>query len=324
MLKGCHVFLAHVTTKETEDKSEEKRLEDILIVQDFLKVFLEDLSGLPPTRQVEFQIDLIHGVAPITRAPYRIILSNERSVEDCKSYRQRLYKTQFLTMGRSEDKEEHEEHLKLILELLKKDELYAKFSKCEFWIPKDTMEIRQFLGLAVIIRRIHRRDFQKWLSIDQAYSEESRSFEWGCKLEAAFQNWKNKLSQIEAQKLENFKNKDVGDMIRKDIPKEKLEPRADKTLCLNGKSWLQCYGDLRTVIMNESHKSKYSIHLGSDKMYHDMKKLYWWPNMKADIATNVRKYFTCVKFKEEQQRPSGFVTPPTLDCAAEIATGVNK
>ncbi|GJX65630.1 putative reverse transcriptase domain-containing protein [Tanacetum coccineum] len=60
-------------------------------------------------------------------------------------------------------------------------------------------------------------------------------------------------------------------------------------------SWLPCYGDLRTVIMHESHKSKYSIHPGSDKMYQDMKKLYWWPNMKADIATYVNKCLTCAK-----------------------------
>nr|GEY39723.1 putative reverse transcriptase domain-containing protein [Tanacetum cinerariifolium] len=80
--------------------------------------------------------------------------------------------------------------------------------------------------------------------------------------------------QIEAQKLANIKNEDVGGMIRKDIPKEKLEPRADGTLCLNGRIWLPCYGDLRTVIMHESHKSKYSIHPGFDKMYQDMKKLY--------------------------------------------------
>ncbi|GJW07494.1 putative reverse transcriptase domain-containing protein [Tanacetum coccineum] len=82
-------------------------------------------------------------------------------------------------------------------------------------------------------------------------------------------------AQIEALKLENLENEDVGGMIRKDIPKEKLEPRADETLCLNGKSWLPCYGDLRSVVMHESHKSKYSIHPGSDKMYQDMKKLYW-------------------------------------------------
>ncbi|GKD21447.1 putative reverse transcriptase domain-containing protein, partial [Tanacetum coccineum] len=115
-------------------------------------------------------------------------------------------------------------------------------------------------------------------------------------------------AQTEAQKPENLKNEDVGGMIRKDIPKEKLEPRADKTLCLNSRSWLQCYGDLRTVIMHESHKSKYSIHPGSDKMYQDMKKLYWWPNMKADIATYVSKCLTCAKVKVEHQRPSGYDT----------------
>ncbi|GKE13847.1 putative reverse transcriptase domain-containing protein [Tanacetum coccineum] len=74
-------------------------------------------------------------------------------------------------------------------------------------------------------------------------------------------------AQIKAQNPENLKNKDVGGMIKKDIPKEKLEPRADGTLCLNGRSWFPCYDDLRTVIMHESHKSKYSIHLSSDKMY---------------------------------------------------------
>ncbi|GJT18730.1 putative reverse transcriptase domain-containing protein [Tanacetum coccineum] len=89
----------------------------------------------------------------------------------------------------------------------------------------------------------------------------------------------------EARKPENIKNEDVGGMLvenSKDPEKlriEKLEPRTDGTLCFNGRSWLARYGDLRTVIMHESHKSKYSIHPGSDKMYQDMKKLYWWPNM---------------------------------------------
>ncbi|GJS04724.1 putative reverse transcriptase domain-containing protein [Tanacetum coccineum] len=92
-------------------------------------------------------------------------------------------------------------------------------------------------------------------------------------------------AQIEAQKPENIVNEDVGGIIRRDIPKERLEPRADGTLCLHSRSWIPCYGDLRSVIMHESHKSKYSIHPGSEKMYQDVKKLFWWPNMKADIAT---------------------------------------
>ncbi|GJV61422.1 putative reverse transcriptase domain-containing protein [Tanacetum coccineum] len=119
-------------------------------------------------------------------------------------------------------------------------------------------------------------------------------------------------AQIEAQKPENLVNEDVGGMIRKDIPKERLEPRADGTLCLHGMSWLPCYGDLRSVIMHESHKSKYSIHPGSEKMYQDVKKLYWWPNMKADIATYVSKCLTCTRVKAEHQRPSRLLVHPEI------------
>ncbi|GJV76916.1 putative reverse transcriptase domain-containing protein, partial [Tanacetum coccineum] len=119
-------------------------------------------------------------------------------------------------------------------------------------------------------------------------------------------------AQIEAQKPENLVNEDVGGIIRRDIPKERLEPRADGTLCLHGRSWIPCYGDLRSVIMHESHKSKYSIHPGSEKMYQDVKKLYWWPNMKADIATYVSKCLTCARVKAEHQRPSGLLVQPEI------------
>ncbi|GJR00304.1 putative reverse transcriptase domain-containing protein [Tanacetum coccineum] len=72
LLEGCPIFLAHVTMKKAEDKSKEKQLEEVPIVQDFPEVFPEDLPGIPPTRQVEFQIDLIPGAAPVARAPYRL------------------------------------------------------------------------------------------------------------------------------------------------------------------------------------------------------------------------------------------------------------
>ncbi|GJT80079.1 hypothetical protein Tco_1054421 [Tanacetum coccineum] len=121
---GCLIFLAQVTKKEIEDKSEEKRLKDVPTVRDFSKVFPEDLPGLPPTRQVEFQIDLVPGAAPMARPPYRL--------------------------APSELKEEHAKHLKLILELLKKEELYAKFSKCGFWLSKV-----QFLGHVIDSEGIH-------------------------------------------------------------------------------------------------------------------------------------------------------------------------
>nr|GEX16049.1 putative reverse transcriptase domain-containing protein [Tanacetum cinerariifolium] len=119
-------------------------------------------------------------------------------------------------------------------------------------------------------------------------------------------------AQIEALKPENLEKEDVCGMIRRDIPKEKLEPRADGTLCLNRRSWLPCYGELRSVIMHESHKSKYSIHPGSDKMSQDMKKLYWWPNMKANIAIYVSKCLTCARVKAKHQRPSGLLVQPPI------------
>ncbi|GJZ40951.1 putative reverse transcriptase domain-containing protein, partial [Tanacetum coccineum] len=80
--KGFPIFLAHVTAKEVEDKSEKKRLEDVPIVRDFPEVFPEDLSGLPPTRQVEFQIDLVPGAAPVARAPYRLAPSEMKELSE--------------------------------------------------------------------------------------------------------------------------------------------------------------------------------------------------------------------------------------------------
>ncbi|GJW59074.1 putative reverse transcriptase domain-containing protein [Tanacetum coccineum] len=101
-------------------------------------------------------------------------------------------------------------------------------------------------------------------------------------------------AQIEAQKPENLVNEDVGGIIRRDIPKERLEPRADGTLCLHSRNWIPCYGNLRSVIMHESHKLKYSIHPSSEKMYQDVKKLYWWPNMKADMHKCLNKVSTTI------------------------------
>ncbi|GJT51107.1 putative reverse transcriptase domain-containing protein [Tanacetum coccineum] len=113
-------------------------------------------------------------------------------------------------------------------------------------------------------------------------------------------------AQSEARKEDNFINKDLHGMINK------LEPRADGTLCLNNQSWVPCFGDLRALIMHESYKSKYSIHHGSDKIYQDLRRLYWWPNMKADITTYISKCLTCAKVKIEYQKPSGLLVQPEI------------
>nr|GFA61624.1 putative reverse transcriptase domain-containing protein [Tanacetum cinerariifolium] len=216
------------------------------------------------------------------------------------------------------DEKEHEEHRRQILKLLKKEELYAKFSKCEFWIPKV-----QFLGHVIDSQGIYVdpakiESVKDWASPKSptklcsapilALPEGSEDFIVYC--DASIKGLGDVLMQrekTEARKPENIKNEDVGGMLVENaknpeaIREQKLEPRADGTQCLNGRSWLHCYGDLRNVIMHESHKSKYSVHPGSDKMYQDMKKLYWWPNMKANIATYVSKCLTYAKLPKSSQ-----------------------
>ncbi|GKC78142.1 putative reverse transcriptase domain-containing protein [Tanacetum coccineum] len=100
----------------------------------------------------------------------------------------------------------------------------------------------------------------------------------------------------------------------------KLEPRADETLCLNNRSWIPCFGDLSALIMHESHKSKYSIHPGSDKMYHDLKKLYLWTNMKAEIDTYVSKCLTCAKVIVNRLTKSAHFLPTRKDDSLEKLT----
>ncbi|GKB61348.1 putative reverse transcriptase domain-containing protein [Tanacetum coccineum] len=95
------------------------------------------------------------------------------------------------------------------------------------------------------------------------------------------------------------------------LPKQILEAQT-KALKPENLTAEDVGGDLRTLIMHESHKSKYSIHPGFDKMYQDLKKLYWWPNMKADISAYVSRCLTCSKVKAEHRKPSGLLVQPEI------------
>ncbi|GJQ91110.1 putative reverse transcriptase domain-containing protein [Tanacetum coccineum] len=114
-------------------------------------------------------------------------------------------------------------------------------------------------------------------------------------------------AQKEAMIKKNVRAKNFG---RLTIEIFKFGP--DGTRCFGNLVWLPPFSGLRYLIMHESHKSKYSIHPGSDKMYQDLKLLYWWPNMKADIATYVSKFLTCAKVKDEHQKPSGLLQQPQI------------
>ncbi|GJU66870.1 reverse transcriptase domain-containing protein [Tanacetum coccineum] len=93
---------------------------------------------------------------------------------------------------------------------------------------------------------------------------------------------------------------------------EMIEQRSDGTLYYLDRIWVPLKGDVRTLIMDEAHKSKYSVHPGADKMYYDLRDRYWWPGMKKDIAEYVSKCLTCLKVKAEHQRPSGLLQQPEI------------
>nr|GEV23246.1 hypothetical protein [Tanacetum cinerariifolium] len=221
MAKGCQIFLAQISAKKEEDKSEGKQLKDVTVVRDYPEVFSKDFPGLPPARPVEFQIDLIPGAAPVARAPYRLALSE---MKELSKQLQELSEKGFIRPSSSP----------WGASVLKANVV------ADALIRKERIEPLRVRALVITID----------LNLPKQILE----------------------AQIEALKPENLEKEDVGGMTRRDIPKEKLEPHVDGTLCLNGRSWLPCYGDLRSVIMHESHKLKYSIHPGSDKMYQDMKK----------------------------------------------------
>ncbi|KAI3810176.1 hypothetical protein L1987_19786 [Smallanthus sonchifolius] len=115
-----------------------------------------------------------------------------------------------------------------------------------------------------------------------------------------------RMAQQEAIKEENIQNEALRGMIKQ------LEPKSDDTLYFMNRIWVPCFGNLRELVMDEAHKSKYSIHPGSDKMYKDLKELYWWPNMKGEIAIYVGKCLTCSKVKAEHQKPSGLLQQPEI------------
>ncbi|GJY59374.1 putative reverse transcriptase domain-containing protein [Tanacetum coccineum] len=111
---------------------------------------------------------------------------------------------------------------------------------------------------------------------------------------------KIQVAQSEALKQENILMENLHGL------DQQMEKKEGESLYFMDRIWVPLIGDGRTIIMDEAHKSKYSVHPEADKMYYDLRDRYWWPGMKKDIATYVSKCLTCSKVKAEHQRPSGF------------------
>ncbi|GJV99956.1 putative reverse transcriptase domain-containing protein [Tanacetum coccineum] len=220
----------------------------------------------------------------------------------------------------SYNKEEHANHLRIILELLKKEKLYAKFSKCDFWI-----RIVQFLGHLIDSQGLHVDPAKIEAKLCEAsilaLPEGNNDFVVYCDashqgLGAVLMQREKVIAYASRQLKPNEENYTTHDL--------KLGHILDqKELNMRQRRWLELLADYDYEIRYHPGKAnviadalsqkerikplQYSIHPGSDKMYQDLKKLYWWPNMKAIIAEYVGKCLTCSRVKAECQKPSGLL-----------------
>ncbi|GJU97694.1 putative reverse transcriptase domain-containing protein [Tanacetum coccineum] len=279
MEKGFPIFLAHVTTKEIEDKSEKKRLEDVPIVQDFPEVFPEDLPGLPPTRQVEFQIDLVPGAAPVARAPYRLAPSEMKELSE---QLKELSDKGFIRPSSSP---------------WGAPVLFVKKKDGSFWMCIDYQELNKLtVKNRYPLPRID--DLFDQLQGSSVYSKidlrsgyhQLRVREEDIPKTAFRTRYGHYEFQVMPFGLTN------APAVFMDLMNRVCKPYLDKFVIV--------------FIANQS--TLYIRVLTNLALYQDMKKLYWWPNMKADIATYVSKCLTCAKVKAEHQRPSGLLVQPKI------------
>ncbi|GKE10845.1 putative reverse transcriptase domain-containing protein, partial [Tanacetum coccineum] len=396
-------------------------------------------------RQVEFRIDLVLGATLVVKSPYRLAPSK---MQELSRKLQELQDKGFIRPSHSpwgapvlfmkkkdgsfriwacyfsKTKEENEVHLKLVLELPRKEKLYANFSKFEFWLQS---------GIHVDPSKIEAVKNWKAPTTPSEVRSKNQKYEWGEKEEEAFQTLKNnlcdapilsspdgiedfvvycdasnqglgcvlmqrgkviayasrqlkiheknytthdlelgavvfalktwrhylygtksviytdhkslqhifnqkELNMCQRRWIELFSDYEceiryhpgkanvVADALtqseafeQENILAERLygldqqmERKEDGSLYFIDRIWVPLVGDVRMVILNEAHKSRYSVHLGADKMYHDLRDMYWWSRMKRDIAIYVSKCLTCAKVKAEHQRPSGLLQQPEI------------
>ncbi|GJS15826.1 putative reverse transcriptase domain-containing protein [Tanacetum coccineum] len=358
-------------------KAEEPKLEDIAIIRNFS----ESPYLLAPTEMEELSNQLKElQDKPSVQIPSAESLMNRV----CRPYLDKfviVFIDEILIYSKT--KEEHEMHLGLILDLLKKEKLYEKFSMCEFWLREGDEQEMAFLTLKdklcnalVLSLPDGPEDFVVYCDATSAIVfalKIWRHFLYGTKsiiytdhksLQHIFNQ--KELNMRQRRWIELFNDYDceicyhpgkanvVADAIsRKERIKprrvqamnmtiqssikgkilaaqneasevvnapaemlrgldEQMERRSDGALYHMDRIWVPLMGGVRTLIMDEAHMLRYSVHPGADKMYYDLRDMYWWPGMKKDIALYVSKCLTCSKVKAEHQRPSGLLQQPEI------------
>ncbi|GKE01114.1 putative reverse transcriptase domain-containing protein, partial [Tanacetum coccineum] len=414
-------------------KVDEPKLSDIFMVRDYVDVFPEDLSRLPPQRQVEFHIDLVPGATPVGKSPYHLaplemqeLYGQLQELQDkgfirlshslwgapplprtgdlfdqlqglcCFSkidlrsgyhqlrvHEDDIPKSAFQTryghfeftvmtfgltnapaifmdlMNRvckpyldkfifiddiliySKTKEDHEVHLRLVLELLRKEKLYAKFSKCEFWLqevhflghvvnqsgihvdpgkieavknwkaPTTLSEIRSFLGLADYYHRFI-ANFSKIAKPLTSLTQKNQRYVCGVEQEEAFQTLKNNLCDAPVLSLPDG----VEDFVVYCDALNNLQYVFDqKELNMRQRRWIKLFSDYECKIRYHPGKENVVADALSRKERVKPKRVWemamtiqsGWPGRKRDIATYVSECLTCANVKAEHQRPSGLL-----------------